>query len=233
MRACEATSGSEGRGLNTRRPPELQNSGDRTCAPLMPGVRPPAGVYVMVESMKIRLSTLIVCLVVTLMPGCRRDSDERKVKQLLAEVNSIMAQQEASLRSIPPDAGEIFSQENLGRFPSNRAQLEAPAREMMRLNESHIERQQEMASKFEEISLLNIDNNFRRYADLQAKVFRKRAEGARVLNQRLAIVLDEAVTDQRTFRAKLEEVNQSLGRIDRETREVEAQLATVAKPSVK
>ena len=183
--------------------------------------------------MKMRLSTLYICLVITFVLGCQRNSDDQRARQLLAEINSIMNQQEASLRSLPPNSGEIFSRENLGRFPTNRAQLEAPAREMMRLNESHIAQQQEMAGKFDEISRLNLDDNFRRYASLQAGVFRKRAEGVSVLSERLALVLDRRVVDQQTFRAKLEEVDLHLGQIDKETRELEAQLALIPKPSVK
>jgi len=183
--------------------------------------------------MKMRLSTLYVCLIVTFVPSCQRNSDGQRARELLTEINSIMNRQEASLRSLPPNAGEIFSRENLGRFPANRAQLEAPAREMMRLNESHIAQQQEMAGKFDEISRLNLGDNFRRYASLQAEVFRKRADGSSVLNERLALVLDRRVVDQQTFRAKLEEVNLRLGHIDKETRELEAQLASIPKPSVK
>ena len=183
--------------------------------------------------MKMRLSTLYICLVITFVPGCQRNSDDQRARQLLAEINSIMNQQEASLRSLPPNTGEVFSRENLGRFPANRVKLEAPAREMMRLNDSHISRQREMAGKFDEISRLNLDDNFRRYARLQAEVFRKRADGVNVLNERLTLVLDRRVTDQKTFRAKLEEVNLRLGQIDKETKVLETQLAAIPKPSAK
>src|SRR5687767_2992045 len=183
--------------------------------------------------MKMRLSTLWVCLVISFVPGCQRNSDDQKARQLLAEINSIMNQQEASLRSLPPGTGEMFSRENLGRFPANRVKLEAAARDMMRLNDSHILRQREMAGKFDEISQLNLDDNFRRYARFEAEVFRKRAEGVKVLNERLALVLDRKVTDQKTFRARLEEVNLRLGQIDKETEVLEAQLASIPRPSVK
>ena len=167
---------------------------------------------------------------VALTINCHRNSDEQKAKNLLDEVNAIMVQQEASLKSLPVNSRDIFSSENLSRFPSNREQLEAPAREMMRFNEIHIARQGQMASKFDGISGLNLDENFRRYASLQARAFRKRAEGVGLLNERLTLLLDESIKDQETFQAKTELITRRREQVDREAEDLETQLSKIPKP---
>jgi hypothetical protein len=172
-----------------------------------------------------------VCLImfVALTINCHRDSDEQTAKRLLEEVNAIMVQQEASLKSLPANSSDIFSSENLSRFPSNREQLKIPAREMMRFNEIHIARQEQMASKFDGISRLNLDENFRRYARLQARAFRKRAEGVGLLNERLALLLDESIKDQEIFQAKVELITRRREQVDREAKELETQLSKIPK----
>lgn len=150
-------------------------------------------------SKKILLFSLPLLLI---FGSCKNDSDNAKALQISNELNQILNKKEKIPAEMKKDIN-IFSQENINGFPSNRSALEPIAKrrieqfgEMIKFDELQIE-------KLEEAEKLNLEPNLIEFMKVSNTLCQKTIKLSNLRIQSYQLFLDPNISTQQKLKDSL------------------------------
>lgn len=171
---------------------------------------------------------LLLCLGIVfplfLVTACGRVSEDEKVRVILAEVRVLQDEEAVALK-------ELMSRENiwlgdrLTRFPENRLELEAIARQQIKTFDRILELEQTQISKLRSIRSASRDVDIATYAELQAEAFEKRLESNKLSVRRFGLILDPEINSREVLESKLGELDAAQAEIDKDIQHLDLKIA--------
>jgi hypothetical protein len=114
-----------------------------------------------------------------------------------------------------------MNDQTMGNFPDNREQIRPTAQESADLfARSAAAYREQVVSKFEGASKLNINDKFKEYIVLKVEAFKKLADSKDVAKELALVPLDPSLTTQDALYAKVKEVDARLNAVTKEMQEV-------------
>lgn len=176
----------------------------------------------------------LVCLflLILMCANCSSVSEEQKIQMIMSDITSLQDKQELIVKEMLTKPN-IFSNENINEFPSNRLKIEPAAKEQIDLLNQTVEIENSQIIKLKEVENLKFNQNFLQYSKLNRQIFEKRLENKKLSVQKFQLVFDENVTTPELLRAGLSTIKQKQAEIDSEIKQLENQKQNIRKSAGK
>jgi outer membrane murein-binding lipoprotein Lpp len=180
----------------------------------------------MYKQMKLSAVCVAVLCLSTFVAGCGLlGGDTAKANKLIDEGNTLNQEGNSYAIDGANKLKEIDAQ--MAGFPSNRAEIKAPAQDAIATFDKSIAKLREATAKYDEAVKLNVEQKFKEYLSLQTKAIRKEIEKLEALNEMPKQLLDESNKDAETINKKLEAIGERVTRLNQEQKDLESQAGKV------
>jgi murein L,D-transpeptidase YcbB/YkuD len=173
---------------------------------------------------RFRSRTFLILLSLALAAGCKfrfGGDDTADANKLIGEANTAIVAADKMSADAYSKFRSYMDEQTMGNFPGNREQIRPTAQESADLfARSAAAYREQVVSKFEGASKLNINDKFKEYIVLKVEAFKKLADSKDVAKELALVPLDPSLTTQDALYAKVKEVDARLNAVTKEMQEV-------------
>jgi len=143
-----------------------------------------------------------------------------RANKLIEESNKAVKEAEKHIEEADSKLKELDN--GLADFPANRTQLEAIAKDAIRLLDAASVKLREAAANYEAASQAKIDEKLKEYLSLKSQEFKKHVEHLEAAKEIGRSVIDGSINDASALNSRREEINDRIEMLKKEWEDLAA-----------